>query len=104
MEVCQQPKKPFSREMLYLLLNSLNWSFPTNTALYDKHIEDFDVDSSSSEELKRKSSGNTFKLNIESCGPGLQPTYGRYYVCFDGRKKAINLYNLYRIGWLPLEE
>jgi hypothetical protein len=40
------------------------------------------------DELKRESSGNTFMLNIESCGPGLQPTYGRYYVCFDGWAKA----------------
>jgi len=83
--------------MLYLLLNSLKWDFPTDTSLYGVHLEDFDVDSSYRYELKRESSGNTFKLNIESCGPGLQPTYGRYYVCFDGYKKAINLYTLYMI-------
>jgi len=51
--------------MLYLLLNSLKWALPTNTSLYDIHIEDFDVDSSYIDELKRESSGNSFKLNIE---------------------------------------
>lgn len=41
-------------------------------------------------EIKRASKGNNCKLDIETPGPGLQPRFGRYYICFDGCKKAIN--------------
>ena len=41
-------------------------------------------------ELHRASSGNNCKLEIDRPCPGLQPRFGRYYVCFDGCKRAIN--------------
>lgn len=43
-----------------------------------------------SAELHRASSGNRCKLVIDRPGPGLQPRFGRYYVCFDGCKRALN--------------
>lgn len=42
-------------------------------------------------ELRRASPGNTFKLNINRHGSGLQPRFGRCYMCFDGTKKALTL-------------
>ena len=43
-----------------------------------------------SAELRRASNGNNCMLDIETLGPGLQPSFGRYYICFYGCKKAIN--------------
>ncbi|XP_058724923.1 uncharacterized protein LOC131596316 [Vicia villosa] len=40
-------------------------------------------------ELRRASSGNTFKLNTMTPAPGLQPRFERCYMCFDGCKKAL---------------
>ncbi|XP_058756260.1 uncharacterized protein LOC131629496 [Vicia villosa] len=40
-------------------------------------------------ELKRASIGNTFKLNIHTPGPGLQPRFEKCYMCLDGTKKAV---------------
>jgi hypothetical protein len=42
-----------------------------------------------SAELRRVSPGNTCKLEIDRPGPGLQPRFGRYYVCFEGCKTTI---------------
>ncbi|KAI5415516.1 hypothetical protein KIW84_040805 [Lathyrus oleraceus] len=38
-------------------------------------------------ELIRVSPENTFKLNIDSPGPGLQPRFERCYTCFDETNK-----------------
>jgi len=43
-----------------------------------------------SAELRRASNGNNCMLDIETPGLILQPRFGRYYICFDGCKKAIN--------------
>lgn len=43
-----------------------------------------------SAELHRASSGNRCKLEIDRPSPGLQPRFRRYYMCFDGCKRAIN--------------
>jgi hypothetical protein len=42
-----------------------------------------------SEELRKRGPGNTCKLELDRSGPGLQPRFGRYYLCFAGCKKAI---------------
>ena len=42
-----------------------------------------------SEELRRACRGNKCKLELDRPGPGLKPRFGRFYVCFDGCKKAI---------------
>ncbi|XP_058776094.1 uncharacterized protein LOC131650398 [Vicia villosa] len=42
-------------------------------------------------ELRRASPGNTFKMNIQTPGPGLLPRFERCYLCFDGTKKALKL-------------
>lgn len=42
-----------------------------------------------SAELQRACKGNTCKLHLERPVPTLLPKFGRFYVCFDGCKRAL---------------
>ncbi|GAU09980.1 hypothetical protein TSUD_391720 [Trifolium subterraneum] len=44
-----------------------------------------------SEELRNRNPGNTCKLHFERPAPTLEPRFGRYYLCFDGAKKALKI-------------
>ncbi|MCH96268.1 hypothetical protein A2U01_0017252, partial [Trifolium medium] len=44
-----------------------------------------------SEELRNANPGNTCKLHIERPAPTLEPRFGRYYLCFDGAKRALKI-------------
>lgn len=39
--------------------------------------------------LRRASAGNTFKINTSVPAPGLKPKFERFYMYFDGTKKAL---------------
>lgn len=39
-------------------------------------------------ELLKVNHGNTFKINVETPTPSIQPRFGSFYFCFDGCKKG----------------
>lgn len=39
-------------------------------------------------ELRRVSTGNTFKINVERTSLTYEPRFSRFYFCFDGCKKT----------------
>jgi hypothetical protein len=78
---------------------SIGISFPraVKARKVAKNMVDGDADRqysllwSYSEELRRANPENTCKLHIERPAPTLEPRFGRYYLCFDGAKRALKI-------------